>query len=233
MEGGGGVSKIHPNQVVFRFRPIERWTGAQRRPQSSRFKATGGQTQDDLRCELAAIGVRSCVIQADLDESDIRIDGLPRASARYRSPRVVVSFTHPQQGEVSFPSGKYDSLWCNVRAVVKTLEALRAVDRHGVTQRAEQYTGWKRLTSGGDLSRGAIVVDSFASVEAAARFLLETAGALVDGVSVRLVIDKPHELKCVYDSAARKAHPDLPTGSDALMARVNAARDMIRQHGGA
>lgn len=224
---------VNPNSVRFRFRPIERWTGTRRTPKRSQFKVSAGRTQHELACELAAIGVRSCVIQADIDESDIRLDGMPRANARQRTPRVVVGFEHPQQGAVSFPSGKYDRLWCNVRAVVKTLEALRAVDRHGVTQRAEQYTGWKQLPSGGDLSRGAIVTGSFASVEAAARFLLETARATPVEASVRRVIDEPDGLKWAYDGAARRAHPDLSTGSDAVMAKVNAARDMIRTHGGA
>ena len=196
------MGKIHPAAVSFTFRPIERWSGATRTPRLSQFKVSPGRTQDDLRGELAAIGVRSCVIQADLDESDIRLDGMPRASARFRSERVVVSFEHPQQGAVSFPCGTYARFWHNVRAVVKTLEALRAVNRYGVTQRAEQYTGWRQLPPSGS----SIVLAPFVSVEAAARFLL----------------------KSVYDAAARKAHPDVAGGSDALMARVNAARAYIR-----
>lgn len=221
------MGRVHPASVVFTFRPIERWSGASRRPRASQFKVTPGRTQDDLRVELAYIGVRSCVIQADLGEDDIRLDGMPRANARWRSSRVVVSFTHPQQGEVSFPCGTYKDFWHNVRAVVKTLEALRAVDRHGVTQRAEQYTGWRALPGGGT----AIVVGAFASLEDAARFLLKTGGFPSDQRYVERVIGVADDLKQIYDAAARRAHPDVAGGSDALMSRVNAARDFIRGGG--
>jgi hypothetical protein len=36
----------------------------------------------------------------------------------------------------------------NVRALALSLEALRRVDRYGVTSRGEQYAGWRQLPSG-------------------------------------------------------------------------------------
>lgn len=209
--------------VEFVFRPIERWNGQQRTPRRSQFKVTPGRTQDDLRYELAKINVRSCVLQADLSESDIRIDGMPRANARYRSARVILSFTHPKQGEISFPCGTYTHFWCNVRAIVKTLESLRAVDRYGVTQKSEQYTGWKALPAG-----SAIVLNAFGTVEDAARYLLAIANFETTGFRVRQMIENEDECKKVYDEAAKRAHPDCGIGSNALMAKVNAARAMIR-----
>lgn len=36
----------------------------------------------------------------------------------------------------------------NVRAIALGLEALRRVDRYGITKRGEQYAGWKALPAG-------------------------------------------------------------------------------------
>ena len=41
----------------------------------------------------------------------------------------------------------------NVRAIALSLEALRAVDRYGVSKRGEQYAGWKQLTTGDSMSQ--------------------------------------------------------------------------------
>ena len=202
---------------------IEKWTGKGMTPKRSSFKVTPGRTQDELCHELSMIGVRACVIQADLREADIRVDGMPRANARFRTPRVIITFKHPRQGEISFPCGTYDRFWCNVRGVVKTLESLRAVDRYGVTQRAEQYTGWKALPTG-----SAIVLNEFSSVEDAARFMIETAGMWVHSNLVNRVVFHDSVTKEVFDQAAKRSHPDHDGGSDALMAKVNAARAMIR-----
>lgn len=223
------MSSIHPASVEFQFRPIAHWnhgTGPKR--VNSPFRVGAGRTQDELRCELAAIGVRSAVIQADLDPSDIRLDGVPRSNARFRTGRVILSFTHPKLGDLSMPCWQFRDLWDNLRAIVKTLEALRAVDRYGVTQRAEQYRGWSALPPAGT----AIVVAEFATAEDAARFLLKTAHndpahTPAPGV-IKLVIDDAEFRSTAYRAASKTAHPDTG-GSETLMRRVNAARDMIER----
>lgn len=221
------MAKIHPDRVEFVFRPLVTWTGptgpARR---NSPFRVTPGRTQDDLRCELAALNVARAVIQADLDESDIRIDGMPRANARFRSGRVVLSFEHPKAGPMSMPCGAFADLWDNLRAITKTLEALRAVDRYGVTQRSEQYAGWKQLPPQG----GANVEYEFVTVEDAARFLIKTAapGLQFGPETVRSAILTPGKLTEYFRAAAQRAHPDVG-GSEDLMRKVNAARDMIER----
>lgn len=48
------------------------------------------------------------------------------------------------------------------------LEALRAVDRHGITRRGEQYAGFKALPPGGpSVERGRLLVEQHGSVRRA------------------------------------------------------------------
>lgn len=46
-----------------------------------------------------------------------------------------------------YPCDTFDDWQDNVRAIALALEALRTVDRYGVTKRAEQYKGWAALPS--------------------------------------------------------------------------------------
>lgn len=218
-------SGVHPANVEFIFRPIQQWDQPRREKEACRFRSTAGQTQNDLKCELAAIGVDECVIQADLDESQIRNDGMPYATAKFKSHRVIVSFNHPEQGSVSFPCDTYTGFWNNVRGIVKTMEALRAVDRYGVTKNSEQYTGWKQLPS------NAIVLQDFRSVEDAAAHILDVAVGLDECSEYHhnAMITSDEFFRKIYRSAASIVHPDKG-GSDQAMAKLNRARDMIIEH---
>lgn len=222
------MNRVHPSEVVFTFRPIASWTHGNGQPRTnSPFRVTEGKIQAGLKTELATLGVSRAVIQADIEESDLRIDGLPRASARFRSGRVILSFTHPNAGPLSYPCGRFADLWANIRAITLTLQALRAVDRYGVTRGSEQYTGWKQLPPSGT----AIVLADFASVEDAARFLLRTAGASISMGDVDAVVRQADRLSMIYRLASKVTHPDAG-GSEHAMARVNAARDFIEKCGG-
>lgn len=84
---------------------------------------------------------------ADVSESDIRVDGQLRASARPASPGIILAF-ESRHGPLKYASDTFDDWQANVRAIALGLEALRRVDRYGITRRGEQYTGWRQLTSG-------------------------------------------------------------------------------------
>lgn len=97
---------------------------------------------------MGRIGARDVVLEADLRARDIRADGWPRPDAKPSSPRLILLFTHPVVGGVRYPCDRYSAWETNLRAIALSLQALRAVDRYGVTRRGEQYTGWKALGSG-------------------------------------------------------------------------------------
>jgi hypothetical protein len=110
----------------------------------SAFKTHFDSTMKLLEREILALGAKEAVLQVDVERSEIRLDGTLRADAKRRSPAVAVSFSS-QHGLLTYPCDTYDDWRDNVRAIALALEALRAVDRYGVTSRGEQYTGWAKL----------------------------------------------------------------------------------------
>jgi len=132
-------------QIPITFRPLDKFPAARtKNPRRATFRSAYLQTLRLLDHELAKLGATSVVIQVDCEPSEIRRDGMPRAGARMRSQFVVVSFD-TRKGPLSFPCDAFDAWTDNLRAIALGLEALRAVDRYGVTRNAEQYQGWARL----------------------------------------------------------------------------------------
>jgi hypothetical protein len=151
------------------FRPLERPVSSGWR--SSPFKAGWTSTVTLLAKELRAHGARRSVLEIDFREQDLRLDGLPRADRRAQSPGVVLSFQAtavPGSPQLRYEVGTYNDWRDNVRAIALGLEALRAVDRYGVTKRGEQYAGWKQLESGGaSPTRGRDLIDQHGGVRQA------------------------------------------------------------------
>lgn len=138
----------------------------------SPFRAAWTDTIELLARELRAVGARNVVIELDMREQDFRVDGLPRANARALSPGVRLSFTASRVSDspaLRYTVGTFDDWQDNVRAIALGLQALRAVDRYGVTRRGEQYAGWKQLATGSGPSaeRGRRIISDHGGVTAA------------------------------------------------------------------
>lgn len=142
--------------IKITFRPITLWPGTLTRNRSeSSFRSTYSATLDLLDRELWHLGARELVIQLALQESDIRRDGLPRADSRPAHPGVILAF-RSKHGPLQYATDEFSDWQSNLRAVALGLEALRKVDRYGVSKRGEQYAGWKALpapTSSADRGR--------------------------------------------------------------------------------
>lgn len=141
------------------FRPLLRPIECQHR--SAPFSAGWTATVNLLAKELKAHGAKLSVLEIDFREQDLRLDGLPRADRRARSDGIVLSFKATAvagEPHLRYEVGTFNGWQNNVRAVALGLESLRAVDRHGVTKRGEQYAGWKALEAGsvgeGNAERG-------------------------------------------------------------------------------
>lgn len=132
------------------FRPLDGRIEATGRVRSP-FRAHWSDTVEVLARELRAIGAQRTVLEVDLAERDFRLDGLPRADRRAYTPGIRISFIAarvPGQPNLRYEVGRFDDWQDNVRAVALALEALRKVDRYGVTKRGEQYAGWRALPMG-------------------------------------------------------------------------------------
>lgn len=148
------------------FRPMDKpLRGAE---EWSPFKASWLATVRDLRRELEAIRAEHTIMLVDFRESDFRADGMPRADRRALSPGVVLTM-ESARGALRFEGLKYDDWKDNVRAIALSMEALRKVDRYGITRSGEQYRGWRMLEMGSGVSgtRGVELVAEHGSIKAA------------------------------------------------------------------
>lgn len=201
--------------LTYTFRPLQ-WsdtsTPASQRRSSSTFRATWRDTLALLASELDHLDARDVVIEADFTEADIRLDGMPRANARTpRHPGVRIAFAS-KFGPLVYSTDAHEWWQHNVRAIALGLQALRAVDRYGVTKRGEQYTGWAALPPAppADPKRDAAMV------------LVSMGGGDPD----RILTDPEYRAQ-VYKRAARAAHPDHG-GSVGDMSRLNVADAVLR-----
>lgn len=200
----------------YEFQPLTEWPGERtKNRQKSRFDSPWGKTLDLLDRELEHLLAKNIIIQADCERSEIRIDGRLRASAKLRSPSVILSFDS-KHGALSYPCDKFTNWQDNLRAIALSLEALRMVDRYGVTRRAEQYRGWEKLSGPGT---------SATPITTAMGTILVAAG--IHGS--RPIVAS--ELESLYRKAVLRTHPDHG-GSAEEFKHVQAAKETLDRHFG-
>jgi hypothetical protein len=177
-----------------------------------------GETLDLLDREVRMLGAEDFILELDVTESDIRLDGMIRANARPSSEAVAIAF-ESHDGPLLFACGRFDHWHDNVRAIALGLEALRKVDRYGITQSAEQYTGFRALPAP-SLSSGVM------TQEQAAAFLIEHGAFAGAQWTVEQVIHEPQSMDALYRQAAKRLHPDQG-GSDEMFMRLQEARQAV------
>lgn len=197
------------------FRPLTRWPKQPtRNRQRSRFDSKHRDTMELLDRELSHLNARNIVIEADCDSSEIRRDGMLRSDAKLRGPGIVVRFESKKES-LCFPCDTFTDWQDNLRAIAKALEALRMVDRYGVTSSGEQYRGWTALP---DKSQESI----FKSPEDAAAWI----AAKIDVGLPPLPWSDGHK-QFVRTSAIKLCHPDRNGGNDAAWKLWQQAAAMI------
>lgn len=215
----------------YQFRPLENWPRRINPRKRATFRSTWSDTLKLLERELSKLQAKNIVIQADCTEDDIRNDGMLRANAKIKSPTVILSF-QSKFGPLSYPCETYNDWQDNVRAIAKSLEALRSVDRYGVTRRAEQYKGWAKLPGPENTSTDTCwsyqpkqTQPEFTLVSDAADFLAnetESHRAFELLKDINLAED-------AYRTAVKKHHPDAG-GDPAMFKRATAAIEFLRYH---
>jgi hypothetical protein len=169
-------------------------------------------TLELLNRELRMIGGRDVELLVAIAPDQFRIDGQPHARAKASHPGVILAL-QSKHGQLSYPCDTFTTWQSNLRAIALALEALRKVDRYGVTSRGEQYRGFLALEA-------TAMPSGFADGEAALAWLL-------DFTDYHGVIVDP---KDVLRTAQRKAHPDRG-GAAADFHRVSLAEAAMREGG--
>lgn len=179
--------------------PIGQWPGPlTARRQSSPFSATLNSTLEVLEREIRALNATDVRLQIAIPAEAFRLDGYPRSTAKPEHPGVILTM-QSKHGALSYPCDTFTTWQDNLRAIALALEALRKVDRYGVTKRGEQYRGFLALE--------ATVVRPFFDAATATAWLIN----LTDAHS--MVTPGPDWFDRVIRRAKRVAHPD--TGGDA------------------
>jgi len=118
----------------------------------SPFTAKLTDTLELLGRELDMLYAEKIVLQLGYRDGDLRLDGMPRANAKMLHDAVAIAFESkwgPLRYETNEFVGRYyngqEGWSTNLRAIALAMEALRKVDRYGVSKRGEQYTGWRAI----------------------------------------------------------------------------------------
>lgn len=140
----------------------------------------------------------------------LRRDGLPLANQRDPDdPGVAVYFMRKRK-QMSFACDRWDKVQDNMQAIVKTIDALRGIERWGSGDMLEAaFTGFTALPAPGE-STG-------------------SAWHQVFGIPAHT---STADVEAVYRRLRSEAHPDRPGGSHERMAAINVAWDQFRKERG-
>lgn len=167
-------------------------------PQSSRFDVSFASARDGLLDELRLFGARYPVISTDIE---LRRDGLPYANQREPNDRGVAVYFEWNGKQHVLACDRWDKIKDNMRALEKTVEALRGIDRWGASTILERsFQAFVALPPSG-----------------------KKPWREVFGFDPASYHDR-HGVESKYRALAKTRHPDAG-GSEAMMAELNAARD--------
>lgn len=210
--------------MKYTVRPISDRTAFTGKHKPNPFRATWSDTLQLLDSELGLLNATDVVFEVDVeDESQIRLDGMLRSHAKVNSPAVRLAFdsTH---GPLTYATDRFQGQYysdppdwqINLRAIALGLEALRKMDRYGITRRGEQYTGWKALPAGRAMPASHMTRD-------AAIALL----ANLVNIPPEHLNTAPDSLRSTWRSARRITHPDRNDGDQTLWDKVEQAATML------
>jgi hypothetical protein len=208
---------------AYTVRPLSdrTWLRPPAQRESTRFSAKWPATEELLLAEVEYLEGSQLVIEVDVREQDLRIDGTLRANGREAvTPAVVVAFESAKHGPMLYRCDTFvapwshqgKSWWHNVRAIALTLQALRSVDRYGATETGQQYAGFKALPAGR-------AMPSSHMTRTDAEELLWTVSGLGR--------DKAWPLEGRWKKARSMSHPDRHDGDRTLWDQVEQAASVL------
>jgi hypothetical protein len=181
------------------------WPRAKRRERAKFNQKVSNGRYDETKA--VSVAVARDRLQRELDllrasyptlstNVELRLDGQPRSDRRDPDDPGVAVYFRFQGKDMALACDKWDRVADNIVAIAKHIEALRGMDRWGVGTAAQAFAGYEALPAPEQWWQ-------------------------VLGVSPAATLD---DIRLAYRKLALGAHPDQG-GSNAAMARLNAARD--------
>lgn len=165
----------------------------------SNFKQTMDKVQRFLHEEVRRLGGRGLVVSTNLP---IRKDGMLYSdwmSRRIDDPGVAIYFKYKEK-DISMCCDQYSGVWENIYALAKGIEALRSMERWGVSDFLDRaFNGFTALPENTQVEKmwwEVLLVSQFASEE---------------------------EIKTAYRSLAKQFHPDINNDNPELFIRIQKA----------
>lgn len=113
------------------------------RPEWSRFAASQSEAQNGIIRELRLLGARDIIISTNIP---LRQDGMPYASRRAPEDQGVAVYFKFNGNDQCIPCDKWRTIAENMRAIEKTIDALRGIERWGAKEMVNAaFRGFKAL----------------------------------------------------------------------------------------
>lgn len=155
---------------------------------------TPDRARQELEDEISRLGGRYVILSTNIE---LRRDGKPYAGQKEPIDSGVAAYFERLGKQMVFACDKWDRVRDNMRAIQKTIEAIRGIERWGASDLLE---------------RALTAFEALPAPKNHWDILGVRRGATAD------------EISTAFRAKAMKAHPDAG-GSTAEMAELNAARD--------
>lgn len=119
-----------------------------RTPERARFGLTFANARDELVAELSRMGAKGVILSTNIP---LRRDGLPYAGQREPADAGVAVYFQWKGKPMTFACDRWDMTKDNIRAIGKTIEALRGIERWGASDMMERaFSAFVSLPPPGD-----------------------------------------------------------------------------------
>lgn len=105
------------------------------KPERSRFDTTDHEATQQLVWELERMGARHIVISTNVE---LRKDGLPYSNRRPPTDCGVAVYFLRRGKQMTFACDRWDRVRDNMRAITKTIDAMRGIERWGASDMMER-----------------------------------------------------------------------------------------------
>lgn len=150
-----------------------------------------------LYAALEKLGARDVVISSNLT---LNLDGSPRSSQREPDDVGVCLYFRRKTKQYALPCDRWDRTADNFAAIAGHIEAIRSQERWGVGTTDQAFAGFEALPP--------------------PKSWREIMGLPAGGRAW-----SAEDINARWRTLSKERHPDLPGGSTAAMAELNAARD--------